>query len=227
MISRVPGRLSRAVRDATSTPWDSSTRPPSICFRLFSRRVTPEETRSRIQSAAPMAGAASSAPSAVVSSTCSNPWSLKNCVARFMYAVTTRRGRSLLQRLSDSRSRMLLTLSHAWGTATARWHPPKPRASCTTTRSGFSLPISRSMSYPTMPMSMSPESSLRTTSVARWNHTSMPGTLGISAAYCRGLILRTLSWHALRSSMVSSAMRPLLGMPIRTELRVSTALRNA
>mmetsp|Transcript_19994 Transcript_19994/g.49652 ORF Transcript_19994/g.49652 Transcript_19994/m.49652 type:complete len:201 (+) Transcript_19994:260-862(+) len=146
MISNVPGRFSSAVRDATKTPWDSSTRPPSICFRLFSRRVVPEETRSRIQSAAPMAGAASSAPSAVDSSTLSKPWSLKNCSARFMYAVTTRSGRSFDHRVSDSKSRSEFTSSQELGTATARWHPPKPSASCTTTRSSSSLPISRSMS---------------------------------------------------------------------------------
>ena len=34
----------------------------SICFRLFSRSVTPVDTRSRMMSALPMAGAASSAP---------------------------------------------------------------------------------------------------------------------------------------------------------------------
>ena len=81
------------------------------------------------------------------------------------------------------------------------------------------------MSYPTMPMSMSPEMSFRTTSVARWNQTSMPGTFGISAAYCLGLIFRTLSWQSPRRSIVSSAIRPLLGMPMRMESRASTDLR--
>ena len=40
--------------------------PPSSCFRLFSRRVTPVDTRSRMMSALPMAGAASSAPAPAV-----------------------------------------------------------------------------------------------------------------------------------------------------------------
>mmetsp|Transcript_14719 Transcript_14719/g.63173 ORF Transcript_14719/g.63173 Transcript_14719/m.63173 type:complete len:201 (-) Transcript_14719:470-1072(-) len=146
MISSVPGRSRSAVRDATRHPCDSSTRPPSICFRLFSLSVVPDDTRSRMQSAAPIAGAASSAPSAVESSTCSKPCSWKNCSARFMYAVTTRSGRSAEKRLSAIKSRSEFTSSHACGTATARWHPPNPSASCTITRSGSSLPISRSMS---------------------------------------------------------------------------------
>mmetsp|Transcript_15609 Transcript_15609/g.51242 ORF Transcript_15609/g.51242 Transcript_15609/m.51242 type:complete len:339 (-) Transcript_15609:59-1075(-) len=225
MISRVPGRSNNAVRDATKHPCDSKTRPPSICFKLFSLSVVPEDTKSKMQSAAPIAGAASNAPSAVLSTTCVMPCSRKNCSARFMYAVTTRSGRSFVKRLSFIKSRSEFTSSHAFGTATARWHPPNPKASCTTTKSGSSLPISRNMSYPTIPMSTSPLISLRTTSVALWNHTSIPGTLGISAAYCRGLIFRTLSWQSARRSMVSSAMRPLEGMPMRMASRDSMGWR--
>jgi hypothetical protein len=82
--STLPGRLprqhqhpARAAAAPTSTPWLSMIFAPSICLRLFSRSVTPVLTRSRMMSAQPMAGAASSAPSALSSTTCWKPCSSK------------------------------------------------------------------------------------------------------------------------------------------------------
>mmetsp|Transcript_7606 Transcript_7606/g.27844 ORF Transcript_7606/g.27844 Transcript_7606/m.27844 type:complete len:210 (+) Transcript_7606:353-982(+) len=166
-ISNNPSRFNNASLDATKTPWLSSTRPPSISFKLFSLSVVPLLTKSRMQSAAPIAGAASKAPSAVEISTCSKPISLKNFSATFGYAVTTRNGRAGPHFGSAINSRMLLISSHACGMATARWQPPNPRASCTMTKSSSPYPISANISYPTMPTSMSPDKILRTTSVAR------------------------------------------------------------
>lgn len=56
-------------------------------------------------------------------------------------------------------------------------------------------PISSNMSKPTMPRSMSPRRSLRTTSDARWNHTSREGIWTVcEVAMCEGRWTREYVW---------------------------------
>uniref|UniRef100_A0A0A9AMV7 Uncharacterized protein n=1 Tax=Arundo donax TaxID=35708 RepID=A0A0A9AMV7_ARUDO len=45
------------------------------------------------------------------------------------------------------------------------------------------------------------------------------GTSRMSAVYCRGLSCLTDNWQLLRRLRVCSAIRPLLGSPIRTTVR--------
>ncbi len=91
--------------------------------------------------------------------------------------VTTLSGVSAVQHPMFFKSCSDWTLANlpVLGTPSARWQWPKLSASCTMTRSESPSPSSANMSSPTMPRSMSPSRSLRTTSVARWNHTSRPG----------------------------------------------------
>ena len=77
------GEATRAARLATRMPWDCMTVPPSSCFRLFSRRVTPVDTRSRMTSALPISGAASRAPSAPSRRTLVKPLASKKERAMF------------------------------------------------------------------------------------------------------------------------------------------------
>ena len=63
-------------------------------------------------SAEPMSGAASSAPSALSSTTCSKPCSLKNFRAMFWYPVTTRRGLVSVQSDMAFRSSRLLMFAN-------------------------------------------------------------------------------------------------------------------
>nr|GMD91669.1 hypothetical protein Iba_chr14eCG1620 [Ipomoea batatas] len=71
--------------------------PPAISFRLFSLNVVPLLTRSTIASAIPIAGAASSAPSAVEKVTCFNPLSFINLGPIYVNPVATLKGLSGVQ----------------------------------------------------------------------------------------------------------------------------------
>ena len=55
-----------------------------------------------------------------------------------------------------------------------------------------------------------------------WNQTSTPGSCEICATYCRGFGFTTDSWQSLSSCSVSSAMRPLEGMPSRMVSRAAS-----
>ena len=67
-------------------------RSPGQRMMSLRRTQTEQLTRSRMMSAVPMRGAASSAPSALNSTTCSKPCSSKYRLAMLWYPVTTLRG---------------------------------------------------------------------------------------------------------------------------------------